>query len=382
MHLCSYIMKTIKFNTSWQITDESENSLGSELFTLLNHIHRAGRLTTAAKSMGISYRHAWNLVKEWHDFFGSELIQFTRGKGASLTELGEKILWAEQRASARLGLHLDSLASEINLEINKTLESARSELTIRASHGYAVAYLPELLESVKDLQVDLRYLGASESLSALGRGECDLAGFHLPTDGNGSALLQRLAPLLNPAEHCLIHLVTRTQGLFVEKGNPLGIHQLKDITSNGVRFINRQTGSGTRMLIDQMLENNRIDKKDINGYDSEEFTHAAVAAFVASGMADTGIGVQPASTQFGLDFIPLAQERYLFACHKKAVQRKGVKELIKLLKSKEFNKHINSLPGYSAPRAGAVVNLETGLMGDSPSALNKPEKSAQNSNVN
>ncbi|HAT53326.1 MAG TPA: MolR family transcriptional regulator, partial [Betaproteobacteria bacterium] len=122
-----------------------------------------------------------------------------------------------------------------------------------------------------------------------------------------------------------------------------------------------QIGSGTRMLFDQLLTKKNIESANIEGYQSEEFTHAAVAAYVASGMADTGFGVQPAATQFGLDFIPLAQEKYMFACRSKDVRKTEILELIKLLKSSEFANYVKKLPGYSAPEAGKIVTLKEAL---------------------
>lgn len=354
-------MRKIKLSPSWSLSNEENETLGSELFALLNVIHRTGTLAEAAKQRKISYRHAWNLVNHWKNFFGSDLVIFTRGKGALLTELGEKLLWAEQRVSARVGLQLDSLASEINLEISRALVSARSSLTIHASHGYAVAHLPELLKKLPDLQVDLRYIGAAESLSSLNRGDCDLAGFHLPIEGNGKTVIENLSPQWGSGTHRFIHLVTRTQGLFVTPNNPLGIKTLTDLSAKQAKFVNRQTGSGTRMLFDQLLANNNIESLDIEGYQSEEFTHAAVAAYVASGMADTGFGVQPAATQFGLDFIPLAQEKYMFACQSKDVRKKKILELIKLLKSPDFATYVDKLPGYSAPEPGEIVTLKEAL---------------------
>ncbi len=354
-------MRKVKLSPSWSLLNEENETLGSELFTLLSVIHRTGTLAEAAKQTKISYRHAWNLVNHWKNFFGSDLVVFTRGKGASLTELGEKLLWAEQRVSARVGLQLDSLASEINLEISRALASARSSLTIHASHGYAVAHLPELLKTLPELQVDLRYTGAAESLSSLNRGECDLAGFHLPTEGNGKTVIDSLSPQWDASAHRFIHLVTRTQGLFVTPNNPLGIRSLSDLSAKQAKFINRQIGSGTRMLFDQLLVNQNIEPLAIEGYQSEEFTHAAVAAYVASGMSDTGFGVQPAASQFGLDFIPLAQEKYMFACQSKDVRKKEILELIKLLKSSEFVNYVDKLPGYSAPKPGEIVTLKEAL---------------------
>ena len=357
----SYIMRKIKLLPSWSLSNEENEALGSELFVLLDLIHRTGTLSEAAKQTGISYRHAWNQVNHWKSFFGSDLVAFTRGKGASLTEIGEKLLWAEQRVSARVGPQLQSLSSEINTELNRALTSARNSLTIHASHGYAVAYLPELLKMAPEFQVDLRYTGAAESLASLNRGDCELAGFHLPTEGNGQEIIDSLAAFLDGSSHRFIHLVTRTQGLFVPSSNPKKIESLADLVNPDVTFVNRQYPSGTRMLFDHLLNKNNMSARDIEGYQSEEFTHAAVAAYVASGMADTGFGVQPAADQFGLEFIPLAQEKYMFAFKKNGARNKEILKLITLLESLEFTNYVGTLPGYTAPEAGKVVTLDEAI---------------------
>jgi len=350
-------MSKISLTPTLSLVNDKDQKLGPEFFILLEYIHETGRLTEAANSLGVSYRHAWNLVNQWSEFFGTELVSFKRGKGASLTELGEKLLWAQQRVSARMGLQLDSLASEINMEINRALKQVKNALTIHASHGYAVAHLPELLKSVPSLQVDLRYMGAAESLASLHRGECDLAGFHLPTGTHGKTVLANLMPLINRRNQRFIHLVTRTQGLFVTEGNPLGIKNIIDLELKGVKFINRQVGSATRMLLDQLIKESNVSSGKIEGYQSEEFTHAAVAAFVASGMANTGFGVQPAAAQFDLDFVPLAKERYIFACHANETNKPEVRELITLIRGNAFNRYVSTLPGYSSPLAGQIMTF-------------------------
>jgi putative molybdopterin biosynthesis protein len=355
-------MPKVSLRPSWSISNESGKDLGPEIFTLLDAIRNRGRLTAAAKDLGVSYRHAWNMVQHWRQFFGTELISFTQGKGAALTDVGEKLLWAEQRASARIGLQLDSLTSELNLELNRTLTSSKTALTIYASYGFAVAYLPELLKSKPDIQVDLRYLGAVESLSALSRGDCDLAGFHLPQGGYGKKAVELFSPLLDSNEHKLVHLVTRTQGLFVAPGNPNNIRTLSDLKDKKIRFINRQKGSGTRILFDELLKKNSLASEDVSGYQSEEYTHAAVAAYVASGMADAGFGVQPAADQFNLEFIPLAKEKYLFAVAKRSTQKREIIDLLNLLKGTEFQNYVGSLAGYSAPDAGEIVSIKEGLI--------------------
>jgi len=342
---------------AWLVSNEAGDELDPQLFPVLQAIHDAGKLTVAAAKAGLSYRHAWNLIGRWSEFFGSPLVNLERGRGTTLTPLGEKLLWAEQRINARLAPQLESLASELNLEISKLVTTARSTLRIHASHGFAVAKLPELLRAHSLIQLDLRYLGAQESLASVAWGACEFGGFHVPEGKLGGLALAQYAKWLLPDKQKLIHLVTRTQGLFLARGNPKNIQGFADLGRPGVAFINRQRGSGTRLLIDQLLEDAGVDHQRLDGYQTEEFTHAAIAAYVASGMADAGFGVEPAARQFGLDFIPMAKERYFLICRDESLDLPESKELVELLRGQAFLDLIAGLPGYSAPRAGHVETM-------------------------
>jgi molybdate-binding protein len=122
-------------------------------------------------------------------------------------------------------------------------------------------------------------------------------------------------------------------------------------------FINRQRGSGTRLLIDQLIEEAGVDHQRLEGYQTEEFTHAAVAAYVGSGMADAGFGVEPPARQFNLDFIPIAKERYFLICRNESLDLPEVQELIELLRGPAFRELVAVLPGYTTPRAGEVASI-------------------------
>lgn len=351
-------MSKILVRPAWLVRNEAGDELDPQLFPILRAIHDTGKLTLAAEKAKLSYRHAWNLIGRWSVFFGSPLVNLERGRGTTLTPLGEKLLWAEQRINARLAPQLESLASELNLEISKVITSTRSTLRLHASHGFAVAKLPELLNGRSTIQLDLRYLGALESLASVARGACELGGFHVPEGKLGNLALAQYARWLMPEKQKLIHLVTRTQGLFVARGNPKNIRSLADLGRPGTVFINRQRGSGTRLLIDQLLEEAGIEVQRLDGYQTEEYTHAAVAAYVASGMADAGFGVEPPARQFNLDFIPLAKERYLLIGRNESLALPEVQELIDLLRGPAFRELVSVLPGYTAPRAGEIVSIQ------------------------
>ena len=222
-----------------------------------------------------------------------------RGKGATLTKVGEKLLWAEERTEAGLFPQLANIASEVNVEIRRAQKGATPVLRLHASHGYAVQKLPELVRRHGSSVIDLKYMGSAEALASLHRGACDAAGFHLPLLGPlGPVMWSDYARWVRPQQQRIIRLVTRTQGLIVAKGNPLGIATLHDLARPRVRFVHRQAGSGTRSLFDALLHASAIDPARIKGVGTGEFTHAAVAAFVASGMADAALGVEPAARQF------------------------------------------------------------------------------------
>lgn len=358
-------MKKIQVVPTWSFLDADSKQLNPQLFSLLRAIHNSGKLTAATEHIGISYRHGWNLLNTWADFFGVPLVQMQKGRGASLSALGEKLLWAEQRVIARLEPQLDSLASELNTEIHRALADVSPLLKIHASYGYAVALLPKFCE---EIQLDLQYKSAEEALISLHKGNCDIAGFHLPAFNNNNTgpkeEFSTWVSHLNPREHKIIRFITRQQGLIVKPGNPLNITKLQDLANNDrqkepIRFINREKKSGTRALLDYFLNAEKIDPKRIVGYEDEEFTHSAVAAFVASGMADVGMGVEPAARQFGLDFIPLASEHYLLACRQHALQHPAVERLLAIIRQPTFADAVRELPGYTPDYCGDIVTLNS-----------------------
>ena len=149
----------------------------------------------------------------------------------------------------------------------------------------------------------------------------------------------------------------------VAAGNPRKIYDVSDLSRSDVRFINRQRGSGTRLLLECLLEQAGIDSGQINGFEHGEYTHAAVAAYVASGMADVGIGVETPARQFKLDFIPIASERYFLLCHEASLLKPQLETLLDVLRSQAFQDSVNRLPGYSFADSGAIQTLSQAFPG-------------------
>lgn len=328
------------------------------LLSLLAAVNETGSISKAAIQGRTSYRHAWGLLQQFSEQFGAELVHKVRGQGTVLTPLAEKLMWADRRIGARLTPLLDSLASELQQELVRVLAGDAQSVRLTASHGFAVAALVAQLRE-QDITVDIKYRSSTEAVAALARGECDLAGFHLPVGKFEGAAAAKYRPWLDTKRHACLHLAYRQQGLFVAPGNPKGVAGLVDLARPDLRFVNRQQGSGTRVLLELLLADQGIDPAAIVGHDSAEFTHAAVAAYVASGMADVSFGVETAARRFGLDFIPVCRERYFLACDKAALAQPLLASVAGAMAHDAFRAALAELPGYDGTLAGTEADLAT-----------------------
>ena len=350
-------MFRVSIKPQWQLDRGGEGAaLMPRLIELLVHVHDSGTLTEACKRMGLSYRYAWGVLQDGQRAFGLPLVSSRRGRGAVLSPLGEKLVWADRRITARLTPVFDSLASELEAEIERALSHAQGILRLHASHGFAVEALRRRFHD-QQIPLDLKYCTSVEAVAALSRGGCDMAGFHVPTGAFEAPVLASYQRDLRAADTRLILLATRRLGLMAARGNPLQVRGMADLVRNDLRFVNRQPGAGTRLLIDLMLKHEQIDVQRIRGYDTHEFTHAAVAAYIASGMADAGFGVETPAQRFGLDFLPLISERYFFACRAEFLDSPTMQPVLEELRSAEFRGVINALPGYDAMASGTVMTV-------------------------
>jgi molybdate transport repressor ModE-like protein len=356
-------MLKIHLHAQWQLGVDAgelpQRVDSTALLGLLAAVHETGSLAQAARSLGASYRHAWGQVQRAQALFGQALIEGGRGRGSTLTPLALKLIWADRRIAARLSPLLASLASELEGELARGDGAVRA-LRLNASHGFAVDALVEQLEA-SGLPVELRYRNSVEAVSALAHGECDLAGFHLPIGAFEAHAARRYRPWLNADRHRLVHLAVRRQGLFVAHGNPKQIRGVADLARPDVRFVNRPEGSGTRVLTELLLQQAGVQPHQVNGYADTEITHSAVAAFIASGMADAGIGVQTAAQRLGLTFLPLLRERYFFAVPAAGLAEPPLREALALIGSPAFRARIAALAGYEAGETGRVSTLAEAL---------------------
>jgi molybdate transport repressor ModE-like protein len=351
-------MLNITIETVWRFHKEGSPHSVVVMLGVLNEIRKTGKITRAASDAQLSYRHVWNLIEHWSEFFCVPLVETQRGKGTKLTAFGEKLVWAGERMQARLGPQLENLAQELATEIKPFLHQQPSVIRVHASHGFAVAKLRELLDREPGIGVDLRYVSNQHSLLSLAQGACDLSGVHLPRGELRAKGIQACKEWLDPRQDRVIGFVTREMGLMVKPGNPLKIGSLHDIVGRKARFVNRDHDSGTRLLFDQLLALHAISEAQINGAQQIEFTHAAVAAYVASGMADVSFGVEAAARQFGLDFIRLLTEDYVFVCRQLFLETEPMRRMLAIMKGDEFQKAVAALPGYKATNTGVVYTVK------------------------
>jgi molybdate transport repressor ModE-like protein len=350
-------MYRVKIKPHWEISRDAESPLDTAvLLTLLAAIQETGSIANAAKQTGGSYRHAWGMLRDAERMFGHPLVETGRGRGSRLLPLAEKLIWADRRIAARLSPTLETLASELEGELSKTVSCRPPMIRLNASHGFAVAALLNQLNE-QHLPVELRYRNSADAVAALARQECDLAGFHVPLGEFEEASVAGYSQWLDKNKHCLIHLAVRNQGLMVAPGNPKHIVGLSDLSRPGVLFVNRQPGSGTRMLLELMLSRQTLSTAAIDGFETAEFTHSAIAAFIASGMADVGFGVQTAAQRFGLDFIPLVRERYFFAVSSSALNDPLMQQVIGILQSSSFRAIVDQISGYDGSATGEILSL-------------------------
>jgi putative molybdopterin biosynthesis protein len=268
-----------------------------------------------------------------------------RGAGAVTT-------MTEADGFLRVGADLEGVAAgaPVQVELLRPLAEVERTVVVVGSHDMCLDVLADLLRARGDgFRLSSSHVGSLGGLLAVRRGVCHLAGSHLLDPEDGSYNHKAIARYVRDVEVELVHFVEREQGLIVLPGNPRGIVGLDDLVRDGVTFVNRQAGSGTRVLLDRQLQLAGIDPDRIAGYSFEEYTHMAVAIAVQSGAADAGLGIRAAAVALGLDFIPVAQERYDLVIPVEHRDHPGVEAVLSLIRSPEFVRRIEALGGYSIP---------------------------------
>ena len=344
--------------------DSSPALVRNPLIDLLQAVSSQGSISAGARALGLSYRHVWGELKRWENELGNELVVWEKGQSARLTEFGAKLMWAERQAQARLAPQIEALRAELERTYAQAFDDSVHVVTLYASHDEALSTLREYAlqqahaQTQGQLHLDIRFTGSVDAIRALNEGRCVMAGFHTLLNSGARTLTERTyKPLLRPGLHKIIGFAQRTQGLMVARGNPLGLHSLQDVAAMQARFANRALGTGTRVVLDELLTRAAVPASSIKGYEHTEPSHAAVANAVAAAQIDVGLGIAAAALGAGLDFVPLAQERYHLVCLKSALTQPTTLALLQLLKMPEWQSTMQSIPGYKAVQSGEVLAM-------------------------
>lgn len=348
---------TPKVELMYQLAAQRERTalLRNPLLDLLQAVRHAGSISGAARHQGLSYRHVWGQLKDWEVTVGHELIVWDRGQAARLTPFADKLLWAERLAQARLAPQIEALRAELERAMAQVFDERTQVLTLHASHDDALASLQDVAATHAGLHLDIQFSGSVDAIRALNEGRCQLAGFHTRQQPAAHSHTARTyKPLLKPGRHKLIGFALRQVGLMMAPGNPLALSTLADAAASGARFINRPHGTGTRVLLDELLADAGLQPGQIVGYADAQPSHAAVAQAVASGQADVGLGTASAARAAGLGFAPLLQERYQLVCLKSALDSAPLQTLRGLLASDTWQQTLRGLAGYTQDGCGLV----------------------------
>lgn len=340
--------------------DSSPALVRNPLIDLLQAVSTQGSISAGARNLGLSYRHVWGELKRWEKELGHELVVWEKGQSARLTEFGAKLMWAERQAQARLAPQIEALRAELERSFAVAFDDSTHVVTLYASHDDALTTLREhALEPGRgQLHLDIRFVGSVDAIRALNEGRCVMAGFHTLNNTGPKTLTERTyKPLLQPGLHKIISFAQRSQGLMVARGNPLGLRSLQDVASQHARFANRALGTGTRVVLDELLARAGLTATDLNGYGHTEPSHAAIAHAVAAGQCDAGLGIEAAALHAGLDFVPLATECYHLVCLKSALEQPGIQALRQLLQTPAWLDKLAGIAGYTTQQSGEVLSM-------------------------
>jgi putative molybdopterin biosynthesis protein len=338
--------------------------LGNALFELLGAVMEHGSIRHAAEALGTSYRHVWGSLRKWEKTLGEPLVTWSQGQKARPTQFAERLLWAERRARTRMQPHIEALRSDLARLLAEARDERHQLLTVRASHDLALPLLQQHVAKSADLHLDIGFQGSVEALRALNDRQCLVAGFHVPElRGAAPVFSSALKPLLKPKMHKLIACSRRLQGLMIRHERAAAVRTFPDVFREGLRFVNRQPGSGTRLLVDHLLHEHSLAATTPHAeLEHVEHTHVAVALCVASGVADAGVGVEAAALQFGLHFVPLVEESYFLACLQSRIDHPAVQRLREVLAGAGWRHILANLPGYQPPaNPGGLLVIEDTL---------------------
>jgi putative molybdopterin biosynthesis protein len=245
---------------------------------------------------------------------------------------------------------------DAEVELLRPMVDVENTILCTGSHDLAIGVLEDQLKlRHPELKIAATNIGSLGGLLALQRGETHIAGTHLLDPASGVYNIPDIQRAIPNVPVALVHLAQREQGIIVSRGNPKALRGLKDLARHDLRFVNRQHGSGTRVLLDYQLKKLQLEGAAIAGYEREEFTHMAVGVAVASGLADAGLGVRAAAQALALDFIPVANEQYDLLIDRRFFESPRGELLLATICSGGFKNAVDALGGYDTTNAGALL---------------------------
>ena len=246
--------------------------------------------------------------------------------------------------------------ASVQVELLRSLNQIRRTIMAIGSHDLALDILATFLaRAYPGMSLSSAHVGSMGGLMAMRRGEAHIAGTHLIHEETGEYNVPYVERLLDAENYALVNLVHREQGFIVLPGNPKNIAGVGDLAREGVAFVNRQRGAGTRVLLDMELGRLGIDPYAVKGYSHEEYTHMGVAASVANGAADVGLGIRSAAVALGLDFVPVSMEQYDLLTTREFLESEMMNALLAVIRSDEFKRAVLAMGGYDLSDTGKVV---------------------------
>ena len=277
--------------------------------------------------------------------------QLPRGSG-SITTL------TEADGIIRIPRDVEGISEDdtVTAQLLRPLSAIENTLVITGSHDNTLDLLADQMQRFYDrIGISSSHVGSMGGLMAVRKNACHLAGIHLLDPDDGTYNISYIKKYLAQIPLRLVNLVMREQGLIVPKGNPKGIRSIADFAEKKLRFINRQPGSGTRILFDYKLGTLGVAPSDIQGYENDEYTHMSVAVAVLSGRADAGLGIMAAARALDLDFVPVVTEAYDLVIPEKFYHTPNIRILLETIAGEAFKQRVLALGGYGVQKTGTEI---------------------------
>jgi molybdate-binding protein/molybdenum-dependent DNA-binding transcriptional regulator ModE len=309
---------------------------------ILKDITEGRTLMATAERSNINYRNLIDLLTKLESALEVKVVERVKGHGTLLTGPGDKLLNFLEAKSVELAQKSRAYQDGLFQEMHSLKQSVQSKWVFYSSSD------PIIQNTVASLSgIDLKIAGSGESLERLLSGDADIAGYHVSTESDSRVIYKRL--IKNGIE--IFPVMKRTQGLITKRGNPFGIKSIHDLCNPKIRFINRQIGSGTRLLLDTILLEEDIEPSSINGYLQEEYTHSAVATAILANKVDVGLGVKNIAVAEGLGFVPIKDEIFFLAMREGVSSEALISRLIRKIRKSSSETH-----GYKSVGLNRQIN--------------------------